>query len=113
MTEGSVAYSQVDSLELSTAIRGSDFKKTSTKGVLTLSGPCPRCGHEFSCSLPLKPVLVTPGSYVTGQSASGSLTANPQEHTVYCSCTHDHEGRPEGELGCGAMTRFLLRKAQA
>jgi hypothetical protein len=112
MTGGIVIYSQIDSPALSNSIRNGEFKKNSINGILTLSGRCPRCSHEFSCSVPLRPVVVTPGSYVTGQSASGSLTANPQEHTVFCSCTQEHEGRPAGEVGCGAMTRFLLRKAR-
>lgn len=114
MAEANVPYSQVDDENLGVAIRGNAFKKSSANGVLTLSGPCPRCSHEFSCTVPLKPVVVTPGSYVTGQSATGSLTANPQEHTVFCSCRQDHEGRPEGEVGCGSMTKFrLTRKARA
>lgn len=112
MTGSSVGYSQIDSSELSTAIRNGLFKKASAGGILSLSGECPRCGHDFSCSLPVKPMVVTPGSYVTGQSAAGSLTANPQEHTIFCSCTYEHEGRPADEVGCGAMTRLLLRKVQ-
>ena len=112
MTANTVDYSKVDSPELYIAIQSDAFKKNSTNGLLTLSGRCPRCSHEFACSVPLKPVVVTPGSYVTGQAASGSLTASPQEHTVFCSCTQEHEGRPAGEIGCGAMTRFRLRKAR-
>lgn len=112
MTDSTVGYSQVEAPELLTAIQNGLFKKASANGVLSLSGSCSRCGHEFCYSLPLKPMVVTPGSYVTGQSAAGSLTAKPQEHTIFCSCTHEHEGRPANGVGCGAMTRLLLRKVQ-
>lgn len=112
MADSTVGYSQVDCSELSTDIRNGLFKKTSANGIATLIGRCPRCGHDFSFSFPVRPMVVTPGSYVTGQSGSGSLTAPHQEHTIFCSCTYEHEGRPEDEVGCGAMTRLLLRKRQ-
>lgn len=78
---------------------------------LTVSGDCPRCGHRFSSYVPLRPQTVVPGQGLTGQTAGQQLTSGPVEHVIICACSYEHEGRPDGETGCGAMTKIKLKVA--
>lgn len=107
MNEQAVPYVIADSEQLNAALIGI-FKKSKGDGVLILTGDCPRCRHEFAATIPLTPSTVTPGRAVTGQSSGNSMTAAPVQHTVYCACQQEHEGRPDGEHGCGAVTNVVL-----
>lgn len=107
MTDPAVPYVVADSEPLYTAVL-TTFKKSKSNGSLLFTGRCPRCSHEFTTAVPLTAAIVTPGRAVTGQSAGLSLTAAPVEYTVYCSCLQEHEGRPDGSVGCGALTNITL-----
>lgn len=107
MDEQVVPYVISDSDQLNVAVRGT-FKKAKGDGVLVLTGACPRCTHDFTATIPLRAATVTPGRSVAGQSGGSSMTANPVEHTIYCACQQEHVGRPDGELGCGAVTNVTL-----
>lgn len=107
MNERAVPYVIAESDQLNTALREA-FKRGKGVGVMVLTGACPRCTHEFTATIPLTPATVTPGRAITGQFGGRSMTANPVEHTVYCACQQEHEGRPDGELGCGAVTNLTL-----
>lgn len=107
MNDQAVPYVIADSDQLNSAVRGR-FKKAKGDGVLILTGECPRCGHEFTATIPLTPATVTPGRAITGQFGGSAMTANPVQHTVYCACQQEHEGRPDGDLGCGAVTNLTL-----
>ncbi|MFF5824408.1 hypothetical protein ACFY8Q_23050 [[Kitasatospora] papulosa] len=107
MNEQVVPYVIADSEQLNSAVIR-DFKKSRGDGVLIVTGDCPRCLHEFTATIPLTPSTVTPGRAITGQAAGHSMTATPVQHTVYCSCQQEHEGRPDGEHGCGAVTNVML-----
>ena len=63
---------------------------------LTIQGPCPRCGHEFSQTQPLD----------LSPLALRRTSTKPAETTQWvdflCECRVAHPGALSGELGCGA-----------
>jgi hypothetical protein len=67
--------------------------QTRDGGDVVLSGPCPRCGHLMSAAIEVE--ASTRLYRVTAASGSGT-------NVVYCNCTSDHHGRPDGDSGCGA-----------
>jgi hypothetical protein len=58
--------------------------------VYSLTGPCPRCGHELHKDITeyLAPALT---------SGVADITVN-----VRCNCTAHHDGQPNDVTGCGA-----------
>jgi hypothetical protein len=58
--------------------------------VYSLTGACPRCGHELHKDIT---------EYLAPALASGvaDITVN-----VRCNCTAYHKGQPENVTGCGA-----------
>jgi len=71
-------------------------------GVLSLRGPCPRCGTVIE-------ILVV--DHIVrrwGGAASGQDAAAPRVEPVICTCDEPHAGRPEGREGCGAYWNFTL-----
>jgi hypothetical protein len=101
-------YVELNSSALGEALT-SRFEAVTRDDAVILSGECPRCEHEFSFELPTKSSTIVPGRGLSGQSAPDDLAAGPVEHTVYCRCGYDHDGRPDGESGCGAMANVTLR----
>lgn len=105
MTE--VTYFQSDHPDLSSALT-STFTRALSGDLLLLSGDCPRCRHPFTTELPIKSTKLVPGRALTGMSA-GSVTANPVEHVVACACNFQHEGQPDGAIGCGALAKIVIK----
>lgn len=70
-------------------------------GILTLRGPCPRCGAIIEI-----PVV---GQVVKGVTPEALSFGEASEwEPVICTCEEPHEGRPEGRVGCGAYWNFIL-----
>lgn len=63
---------------------------------LTIQGPCPRCGHEFSQTQPLNL------SALALRRASTKPVETTQWVDFLCECRVAHPGALSGELGCGA-----------
>ena len=71
-------------------------------GDLSLRGPCPRCGTVIEI-----PVF----DYVVRRAGRPTSAAEPPDagiEPVICTCDEPHEGRPEGQVGCGAYWNFTL-----
>lgn len=69
--------------------------------VSVVSGPCPRCGHEF-----------TDSQVHTAVTERGTLGVDPVESEVreidlWCDCGREHPGRPETGKGCGIAYRVI------
>ncbi len=62
-----------------------------------LAGDCPRCGHPMAAQ-----IEVTTTVWRAGEE-SPEL---PKEVFVACNCLMPHEGRPNGERGCGCAGVF-------
>ncbi len=70
--------------------------------VLTLRGPCPRCGVMIEVPIVGQVVRrVNPAADASQPEAS-------EGEPVLCTCEEHHEGRPEGRVGCGAYWTFIL-----
>jgi hypothetical protein len=65
-----------------------------------LSGPCPRCGHEMYRVVAPDVVVFSTGEGL------GSRYGLPDVAFVECNCTEKHDGRPDGEIGCGPSGQF-------
>jgi hypothetical protein len=75
-------------------------------GTVELTGPCPRCGGIMH-------VPVVTGTYKSLRLFRRSGPPAPAERIepVICTCAHEHPGRPEGGVGCGAY--WLLRLTES
>lgn len=62
------------------------------RDALRLTGKCPLCTHDIDDF-----VLLTP-SWVDGLNEATTLTT-----VARCNCDTSHEGRPEDQVGCGAL----------
>jgi hypothetical protein len=71
-------------------------------GVLTLRGPCPRCGAMIEIPVVNRVVRAV------GQVAAASPRQASDGEPVICTCEEPHDGRPEGQVGCGAYWNFIL-----
>jgi hypothetical protein len=74
---------------------------------ISVSGPCPECGHDFQVTLTEKDILAS----LAGDDTR-SILKGPQGRVdwrdlirfeAFCYCTTGHEGRPSNIThGCGA-----------
>lgn len=69
---------------------------------LTIQGPCPRCGHEFSQTqqLDLSVLAVRRVDTKSGETARWA--------DFLCDCRVAHPGALPGELGCGASFTLVV-----
>src|SRR5512132_1718794 len=56
------------------------------------TGPCPRCNHQTSFSVP----------FTRPDSAGQTVRGVPETFTMYCECGYPHPGHPDGDNSCGA-----------
>lgn len=70
-------------------------------GTVELSGPCPRCGAVIHA-----PVVTDIYKSFRLRGRSAPAPAERIEPLI-CTCDHDHPGRPDDRVGCGAY--WLLR----
>lgn len=59
------------------------------RGDVVLTGRCPRCGHAMEF-------------LIVKQVVRDVVSPAPAPEVVFCTCRHDHPGRPDEEVGCGA-----------
>lgn len=71
-------------------------------GVSTVTGPCPRCGHDVGFTFVHTALLEDSGP---GRRHVRALAGSPAPVPidVQCRCGGNHPGRPEGEYGCGLV----------
>ncbi len=78
-------------------------KKTFFKHEVTVKGNCPYCFGETEFVYSMKVIPSMLGATV-GQ-GHGEV-----DITVACRCSHEHEGAPPGELGCGQSWTITLQE---
>lgn len=82
-------------------------------GGVSLTGPCPRCGHAMESLHLTKVFLSTPSpSSVASQPRppTGDVSAPVN---MACTCSVLHTGCPEGANGCGAYWNVMLGPAES
>jgi hypothetical protein len=95
-------YQEMTDAQYATTAAGQFEVEEYGVGVLTLRGPCPRCGAMIE--IPLVNRVVKGVS----QAAAASPREVSEGEPVICTCEEPHEGRPEGRVGCGAYWNFIL-----
>jgi hypothetical protein len=73
------------------------------------SGLCPRCNHQMDKVLELQVVTeIAPHSFqLLGIGSSAGRPKLPLDVDISCNCDQPHEGRPEGQSGCGFAGKGL------
>ncbi|MXM62171.1 hypothetical protein GR925_01565 [Streptomyces sp. HUCO-GS316] len=66
---------------------------------LVASGPCPRCNAHLDIPVVTEAVR---------RLGNGALASGATEVPMYCVCEGEHQGRPDGEEGCGAYWLLVL-----
>lgn len=96
------AYEALSSGAMLVEIAGSDGIRRAT-----ISGSCPRCGHEVHFDQILDAVVGEDGGLRTlGLTTATSSEPMYLELVVSCRCTEAHAGRPDGVTsGCGINFR--------
>lgn len=89
------------------------FTAVPIPGGVSLTGPCPRCGHAME-DLHLTVVFLCPPSppSVVSQPRHSAGEEPAPVHMV-CTCSVLHPGCPEGEDGCGAYWNVMVGRAES
>jgi hypothetical protein len=98
----SLPYQEITGAQYATTAAGNFEIEEYKIGILTLRGPCPRCGAMIE--IPVVDRVVRGVSQVAAASPSEASDGEP----VICTCEEPHDGRPEGQVGCGAYWNFIL-----
>lgn len=86
--------------EKGTSALANDLQVLSEKqhaGILTIETECPRCGGVTHTQRELERHVVRLLGWRPGRTKTYATTSL----TITCDCGHPHEGRPDGETGCG------------
>lgn len=95
-------YQEMTGPQYSSAAASAFEVQEQQMGVLSLRGPCPRCGSVIEI------LVVDHIVRRMGRPADEPDAAAANVEPVICTCDEPHEGRPEGRVGCGAYWNFSL-----
>lgn len=98
-------YDRRHSPELAAA--AAEFEQHEREGGMILVGDCPRCSHQMDFFVATEPSGSLLGTRIRGMSTRPDEPSE-FEKTIVCNCEMPHDGRPEGDSGCGAMARILV-----
>jgi len=78
-----------------------DLRACVRDNALVIAGRCPRCWHEMDDFVSLSPAWLSELRRRGGRPKIKTVTA--------CNCDDRHDGRPDGEHGCGAIAVLTVK----
>ncbi|WP_459961522.1 hypothetical protein [Nocardia sp. IFM 10818] len=101
----SVPYIEVTSPDFAVSAEATFKLCSHVGGIESLRGPCPRCRGEMESPV----VTEIYRRFGIGKlfRRSGTGPERDPVEVLVCSCEYEHDGRPDGEIGCGAY--WMLR----
>jgi hypothetical protein len=112
-----VPYDPVSTSVLASAFKRSLHAEPEGDDIL-LSGECPRCKHDVYKLVAREAKHIVPG--VAAEAVAEGLKPRAprgcgrgyhEKHVltlVACNCDSKHDGRPDGELGCGVYAQLTV-----
>lgn len=96
---------EIETTDAYSATAATAFVAQPTTGGIVLVGPCPRCADPMQY-----PWVDDSYRGILPPTGLSALPANRRTAKMICTCSAPHEGRPDGEIGCGAYWNLSLEE---